>query len=128
MDKTSENGARIQTGRGVADVRRRITDAFKKANETHGITGSVKPKQPAVQAADLSTKQSHYSQEQFIEETNAILDQATRLPLPHVTPHKQHSYYVGDLNKQPLAEDLFAAASRWNKPVTESKKERKKTS
>jgi hypothetical protein len=128
VDKISENGARIHTGRGLEETKRRITEAFKKANETHGITGSVKPKQPAVQAANLSTKQSHYSQEQFIEETNAILDQAARLPLPHVTRHKEHSYYVGDLNKQPLAEDLFAAASRLARAETGSTKERRKTS
>ena len=127
MDKTSENGARIQTGRGVADVRRRITEAFQKANE-QGVTGKVTPKQ--VQASDLSTKQSHYAEadsHRFIAETNAVLEQAMQLPLPHITQRKEQSFYVGDLQKSYTAEDLFAAAFRLARVETGSKKERKST-
>ena len=42
--------------------------------------------------------------------------------------HRQQlHYYVGDLNKQKLAEDLFAETMR-EPAKTESKKERKKAS
>ena len=47
---------------------------------------------------------------------------------PHVMLHRQQlHYYVGDLNKQTLAEDLFAETMR-EPAKTESKKERKKAS
>jgi hypothetical protein len=114
VNKISESGAKILTGQGLSDTRERIERAFEAARG-QGPTGRVKqPADACSKAQDaLSTKQSDvYTDHRFIAETNRILDQAMQLPLPQVRLHKEHSYYVGDLNQQPLASDLFAAASR----------------
>jgi hypothetical protein len=85
-----------------------------------------------LQAAVLATKQS--TEPIYGEKESALFQkQASSLigavQSPHVMLHRQksHSYYVGNLNKQPRADDLFAEAMR-EPAKTESKKERKKAS
>jgi hypothetical protein len=118
----------------IESIRNRITDAFRKANEVHGVTSKVRPKvfdgslnlQAAVLAAKQSTEPIYGEKELalFQKQANSLIG---AVQSPHVMLHRQksQSYYVGDLNKQPRADDLFAEAMR--EPVkTESKKERKK--
>jgi hypothetical protein len=114
-------------------VRNRISEAFQRANEVHGVTGKVKPKvfdgSLNLQAAVLATKQSTepiYGEKEsalFQKQANSLIG---AVQSPYVMLHRQQlHYYVGDLNKQTLAEDLFAEAMR-EPAKTESKKERKK--
>lgn len=118
-------------------VRKRIRDRIQEAFDTArslGTTGKVTPKQPAVQASDLSTKQQqHYSEadsKKFQVRGDTLVGAAMQLPLIANNESRrlgEHAWYVGDLSKQPRADDLFAEAMR-EPAKTESKKERKKAS
>ena len=123
MNKISENGAKILTGKGLDEVRQRIVESFRKANE-QGITGKVTPKQPAPQARDLSTKQSHipYSEADArnFQLRGDMLMGAARSVLHR---HKSHSYYAGNIEKNYTADEVIAEALQPAK--TESKKERR---
>jgi hypothetical protein len=108
-------------------IRNRITQAFQKANDVHGVTGKVTPKQPATQASDLSTKQSHYTQTQadtFKRSGDELIGACLRSPHVKLHRHHAHAYYIGDLNKQPsLAQVITEIEERYTEP-----KERKKAS
>jgi hypothetical protein len=115
-------------------VRKRITEAFRKANEVHGITGDVSLKQPVAQASDLSTKQTDYycenQRRQFQLHGETLIGAALRLPIianskPRRSGLVERAWDVGNLEKNYTAEEVIAEAL---KRSTETPKKGKKTS
>jgi hypothetical protein len=90
-------------------VRKSIEEAFAKAREQGPMTT---PKQPA-RDCQLKTERSYYTEtdsHQFHRRADALIGAAARLPHAKLHRHRANSYYVGDIDKQARAEDLFAEA------------------
>lgn len=130
MNKFSENTVPILTGRGLSETRERIERAFEKMREGSSRKEVLK----TVEQSALCKDESEYTPTDAEEKRNAhFLRHANRLTLSalesaHVMSEttkgfRQHSYYVGELDKQPLAEDLFVEAAR-EPTKTESKRKR----
>ena len=100
-------------------VRKRIEDAFTEAREQGPTTA---PKQPA-RVLNLDTKQSYFTEidsYQFHRRAEAFINAAEHSPHVRLHRHRANSYFVGDIDKQPRAEDLFAeVAKRYSDTVTE---------
>jgi hypothetical protein len=110
-------------------VRKQIEEAFTRAREQGPTTA---PKQPA-QDCYLSTRRPHgyYTEadgHQFHQRADVLIKAAAHSPHVKLHRHRANSYYVGDIDKQPRAEDLFAEAVKHYVETEAPKKERKKAS
>lgn len=96
---------------GIGAIRKKIEDAFAVARE-QGPTASQQP----ARACDPSKKQSRDYTEadghRFQRRADAFMKAAEHAPHVKLHPHRATSYYVGDIDKQPRAEDVFAEVAK----------------
>jgi hypothetical protein len=96
----------------IESIKKRIEDAFDRARQQPvDVHMPAKPKVFDGSTTVLATKQSTepiYGEKEsalFQKQANSLIG---AVQSPHVMLHRQQlHYYVGDLNKQPRAEDLF---------------------
>lgn len=93
-------------------IQKNIKEAFARAMR-EDVTGKVKPKvfDASLNAQTKQIVEQLYDEKDanaFKQRADALIVAAVRLPRVGLQRHRANSYYVGDIDQQPRAEDLFA--------------------
>jgi len=135
----STNGVPLLSGLGISSVQDKIKSAFEVMRAATQLVAPVPlievevvnvSREEAVARFHARVEQSNLNNavEYLPAEFDRHADRLTRSALTSdyivesATDWKRHSFYVGDLNEQPRAEDLFANALQ--PPKLESKRKR----
>lgn len=111
----SENGAPIQTGRGLEDTKRRIMEAFEQARNASPTPPPTTPVTPVTPATPQVYSEHHeYRFHKHVEKLTEVALRSNQLP-PQRVRHDGHRWYLVEVPVERVSELIEQAVRRLSK-------------